>query len=162
MNDKPALPVDHRWKVKGWTVFGTALVSFAAGSVLTARLMHLSQVRADSNRVFELNVYHAVPGKVPALESRFRDASKLIARHGLNVLAYWVPGDDPAWANDPAWASTFIYLVAHRSWDKAAKNWKAFHDDPAFQEYVKSEHANKLIEKVDEVHMRPTDFSAIK
>ena len=151
-----------RWESKGWIVCVIAVVSFAAGSVITARLAHINQVRADSNRVFELNVYHAVPGKVPALEERFREASKLIAKHDLNVVGYWVPNDDPTWANDPAWANTFIYLVAHRSWDEANKNWDAFHADPAFQEYLKSERANKLIENVDEVHMRPTDFSTMK
>jgi hypothetical protein len=143
-------------------VCATALVSFVAGSFITASLMHLEQVRADSNRVFELNVYHAVPGKVPALESRFRDASKLIAKHDLNVVAYWVPNDDPAGTNDPAWANTFVYVVAHRSWEEANRNWEAFHNDQGFQEYLKSERAVKLIEKVDEVHMRPTDFSALK
>jgi hypothetical protein len=155
-NHKPALAVLNRWKFKAWVVCGTALVSFAAGSLITAHLTHLSQVRADSNRVFELLVYHAVPGKVPALESRFRDASKLQAKHDLNVVGYWVPDDDPAWDN------TFIYIVASPSRDEAKKNWDAFHADPAFQEYVKSEQANKLIEKVDSTYMRPADFSAMR
>lgn len=153
---KSAWAVLSLWKSKAWIVCGTALISFAARSFLTARLMHLNQVRADSNRVFELDVYHAVPGKVPALESRFRGASKLISRHNLHVVGYWVPDDDSVWAN------TFVYLVVHHSGDEANKNWDAFHTDPAFQEYVNSEHANKLIEKVDELHMRPTDFSAMK
>jgi hypothetical protein len=161
-NHNRALAVRNGWKSNGWIVSGTALASLVAGSLFTACLLRLRQVRADSNRVFELNVYHAVPGKVPALESRFRDASKLIASHDLNVVAYWVPGDDPTWTNDPAWANTFVYLVAHRSWDDANKNWDALHADPAFQDYVKSEHTTKLIENVDEVHMRPADFSAIK
>jgi len=155
-NHKLALVLPNRWNFKGWTVCGTALVSFAAGSLLTARLMHLKQVKADSNRVFELDVYHVVPGKVPALESRFRDASKLQAKHGLNVVGYWVPNDDPAWAN------TFIYLIAHSSQEEAKKNWEAFHADPAFQEFRKSENAHKLIEKVDETYMRPTDYSPMK
>jgi hypothetical protein len=133
-----------------------ALVSFVAGSLVTLHLMHLNQVRADSNRVFQLNVYHAVPGKVPALEERFRSASKLQAKHNLNVLGYWVPDDDPAWAN------TFIYIVAASSRKEMEKNWDAFHADPAFQEYVKSEHADKLIERVDETYMRPTDYSALR
>jgi hypothetical protein len=159
-NDKPALAVCNRRKFKGWIVCGTALLSFAAGSLLTARLMHLNQVRADSNRVFELMVYHTVPGKVPALESIFRDVSKLQAKHDLDVLGYWVPNEDPAWAN------TFIYLVAHPSREEAKKNWHALHADPAFPEY--REQAVPLIEKVneeyhvDEVYMRPTDFSAMK
>jgi len=155
-NPKLALAVLNRWEFKGWVICGTALISFAAGSLITARLMHLNQVRADSNRVFELNVYHAVPGKVPALESRFRDASKLLAKHELKVVGYWVPDGDSASDN------TFIYMVAHSNWEEAKRNWDAFYADPAFQEYVKSEHAIKLIEKVDETHMRPTDYSSMK
>jgi hypothetical protein len=159
-NQKSLLAALNRCKFNGWIVCGIALVSFAAGSLLTAHLTHLSQVRADNNRVFELMIYHAVPGKVPALESIFRDVSKLQAKHDLNVVGYWVPNDDPAWAN------TFIYLVAHPSRDEAEKNWHALHADPAFPEYRKQ--AAPLIEKVDEgykvdeVYMRPTDFSAMK
>ena len=147
-------------KYKGWILCGTALFSFAVGSLLTAYLTQLNHVRADSNRVFELMVYHTVPDKVPALESIFRDVSKLQAKHDMNVVGYWVPTDDPAWAN------TFIYLVAHSSREEAKKNWAALHADPAFPEYRKE--AAPLIEKageeyrVDEVYMRPTDFSAMK
>jgi hypothetical protein len=159
-NQEPVLAVRKRWKFKGWFICGIALLSFAAGSFLTPHLTHLRQVRADSNRVFELMVYHTVPGKVPALESIFRDVSKLQARHNLDVVGYWVPNDDPTWAN------TFIYLVAHPSMDEAKKNWHALHADPAFPPY--REQAVPLIEKVkeqynvDEVYMRPTDFSAMK
>jgi hypothetical protein len=144
------------WKFKGWTICGIALVSFAAGSLITARLAHISQVRADSNRVFELRVYHTVPGKVPALESRFHDTtSKLLTKHDLNVVGYWVPEDAP-------WDNTFIFMVAHPSREEAKKNWDALWADPGFQEVVKSEQANKLVEKVDTTYMHPTDFSAMK
>jgi hypothetical protein len=44
----------------GWTACGIALVSLAAGAVITARLAQVNQVRAESNRVFELRVYHKV------------------------------------------------------------------------------------------------------
>jgi hypothetical protein len=159
-NHKPALAVRNRSKFKEWIVCGTALFSFAAGSLITARLTHLNQVRADSNRVFELLVYHVVPGKVPAVESIFREVSKLQDKHDLNVVGYWVPNDDPAWAN------TFICLVAHSSREDAKKNWEALHADPAFPEYRKQ--AAQIIEKVDgkyrvdEVYMRPSDYSAMK
>ncbi len=147
----------NRWKFKRWSVWGVALISFAAGSLLTARLAHMKQVKADSNRVFELRVYHAVPGKVPALESRFRDTtSKLLAKHDLKVVGYWVPEDAPAWDN------TFIYMVAHSSREEAKRNWDAMFADPAFQEVIKAEQANKLVEKVDVAYMRPTDFSTMK
>jgi len=147
----------NRQKYKGWTVCGIALVSFAAGSLVTARLAHLNQVRADSNRVFELRVYHSVPGKLPALESRFRDtASKLLAKHDLKAVGYWVPEDAPASEN------TFIYILAHPSREEAKKNWEAMFADPAFQEMVKSEQTEKLVEKIDVTYMRPTEFSSMK
>ncbi len=159
-NLKPTLAMFSRWKLKGAIVFGTALLSFAAGSLITAHLTNSRHVRADSNRVFELMVYHTVPGKVPDLEAIFRDVSKLQTKHNLNVIGYWVPNDDAAWAN------TFVYLVAHPNRDEAKKNWDALHADPAFPELRKQ--AAPLIEKagedykVDEVYMRPTDYSALK
>jgi len=144
-------------KFRGWTVCGIALVSFAVGSLFTARLAHIGQVRAESNRVFELRVYHVVPGKVPALESRFRDTtSKLLAKHDLNVVGYWVPEGAPAWDN------TFIFMLTHPSREEAKKNWDAMRADPAFQEMLKSEQSDKLVEKIDVTYMRPTDFSALR
>jgi hypothetical protein len=145
-------------KRAGWRACGTALLSFAAGSLLTAHWTHLEDVKADSHRVFQLEIYHAVPGKAPALEERFRSASQLQARHNLDVIGYWVPIDN----TDSAFANTFVYLVAHANQEEAKKNWDAFHSDPAFQEYVKSERAEKLIEGVDSTFMRPTDYSAMK
>jgi hypothetical protein len=145
------------WKFKGWKVCGIALVSFAAGSLITARLAYLNQVRADSNRVFELRVYHVVPGKVAALESRFRDtASKLLAKHDLKAVGYWVPDDAPASDN------TFIYILAHPSREEAKRNWEAMFADPGFKEMMKSEQADKMVEKVDSTYMHPTDFSPMK
>jgi hypothetical protein len=144
-------------KFKRWTVCAIALVSFAVGSLITARLAYIGQVRADSNRVFELRVYHSVPGKLPALESRFRDtASKLLAKHDLNAVSYWVPADAPASDN------TFIYIVVHPSREEAKKNWDAMRADPSFQEMMKSEQTEKLVEKLDVTYMHPTDFSPIK
>ena len=145
------------WKSIGWTVCGIAVVSFGVGSLITARLAHLSQVRADSNRVFELLVYHAVPGKLPALESRFRDTtSKLLAKHDLKVVGYWVPEGAPTWDN------TFIFMVAHSSREESKKNWDAFRADPEFQEVLKAEEADKTVEKIDVMYIRPTDFSPMK
>jgi hypothetical protein len=146
-----------RWGAKGWMVYVIAVVSFAMGSIITARLAHISQVKADSNRVFELRVYHAVPGKLPALESRFRDTtSKLLAKHDLQVVGYWVPEGAPAWDN------TFVDILVYPSREEANKNWKAFVADPEFQEVIKSEKANKLVEKEDSTYMHPTDFSPMK
>lgn len=148
-------------RFRGWKHCATAAASFALGSLITAHLTHVREVKADSHRVFQLMVYHAEPGKVPALESIFADLSKLQARHGLDVVGYWVPKDD-----SPAWKDTFVYLIAHSSEDDAKTNWDALHADPAFLPYRTA--AVPLIAKengayhVDEVFMHPTEFSAMK
>jgi hypothetical protein len=145
------------WKLNGCSVCGIALVAFAAGSLTTARWMHVDPVSAASGRVFELRVYHTAPDKLQALESNFRDTwSRLLAKHDLQVVGYWVPEGTPAWDN------TFIYLVAHSSREEAKKSWDAMRADPATQEMIKSEQADKLVEKIDSTYMRPTDFSPMK
>jgi NIPSNAP len=148
----------QRWKsTRGWGVLSVALISFGVGSLVAAHLTHPKQVSADNNRVFELRVYHTVPGKVLELESRFRETtSKVLAKHDLKVVGYWVPEGAPAWEN------TFIFVVAHANREEAKKNWDAMFSDPEFQEVVKAEQANKLVEKVDVTYMRPTDFSPMK
>jgi NIPSNAP len=71
-------------------------------------------------------------------------------------VGYWVP------ENTPAWDNTFIFMVAHASMDEAKKNWAAFAADPEFQAVIKSEQADKTVEKIDVTYMRPTDFSPMK
>jgi hypothetical protein len=149
----------NSWKLNRWNVCVVALISFAVGSLVTARLAHINQVRADSNRVFEMHVYHVLPDKLPALESQFRDTtSKLLAKHDLKIVGYWVPEGTPAWDN------TFIFIVAHSSLEEAKKNWDAMRADPDFQELIRknSDPATKLVEKVDVIYMRPADFSPMK
>lgn len=149
-----------RCPLKGWGVAGISLLSFAAGLLISALFMRSPVVRADNHRIFELMIYHAKPGKVADLESIFRDVSKLQTKHNLNALGYWVPNEDSAWKD------TFVYLVVHPSQEEAQKNWNALHTDPAFLPYRKAaapliEQANSAY-RVDEVFMRPSEYSAIQ
>jgi hypothetical protein len=152
----------NRWKFKALEIQRMDCLRHRPGFLCrwiahTARWMHVNQVRADSNRVFELRVYHAVPGKLPALESRFRDTtSKLLAKHDLKVVGYWVPEDAPAWDN------TFVLWWRIPAGRKRTRTGTRSVADPEFQEVLKSEQANKLVEKIDSTYMRPTDFSPMK
>ena len=152
-------PIDHDCRAgdMGCSLCAIALLSFTPGSLMTARLAHMDHVRADSNRVFELRIYHTVPAKLPALESRFLDIySKPLAKHDLQVVCYWVPEGAADWNN------TFVYLVAHSNREEAKTNWDAMLADPEVQEAIKSEEANKLVGKIDRMYMRSTDFSPMK
>lgn len=145
---------------KRMIVWGVALVSFAAGCLVSAGLIHAAQAGAGGARVFELCIYHAEPGKAAALESVWRDASKYLTKHGINVLGYWRPNEDPAWAD------TFVYVVSFPDRAEAEKQWDSLHHDPEFRPYIEA--AKPLIRKadghykVDEVYMRPTEFSPLR
>jgi len=145
-------------RLNRFSACGIAVLAFAAGSLLTARLYRTQEVRADANRVFELRIYHTVPGKATALQAEFRDkVTKLFAQHDLKAVGYWAPVDAPASDN------TFIYILAHPSRDEAKKHWAAFAADPAFQEMLKSQQGDaKVVEKIDSTYMEPTDFSPLK
>jgi hypothetical protein len=110
---------------------------------------------AESTTVYELRIYHVVPGKMEELVSRFRDHTmKLFADHGIKSVAYWTALDEPLKS------STFFYLLEHPSREAAAANWKAFQDDPAWKSVkAKSEENGKLVEKVDSTFLTLTDFS---
>lgn len=147
-----------RIKTNGLKTYAVGLVCFLAGCLATAQLTHIRHVRADNARIFELRIYHALPGKLPGLESRFRDTtSKLLAKHNLNVIGYWTSEN-----TSPALENTFIWVVAHASAEDAKKNWDAFRADPDFQQVIKAEQAEKLVDKVESTLMRPTDFSDLK
>jgi hypothetical protein len=151
----------YGWKSKEMAICGMALVSFTAGTLVAAGVVNLNEAEANNQRVFELRIYHAVPGRVPALESRFRETtSHLLAKHDLKVVGYWIAED--ASASDRPLNNTLVFMVAHAGREEAKKNWDAMWVDPEFQEMVKSEKADKLVEKVDSTYMRPTDFSPMK
>jgi NIPSNAP len=145
-------------RLNRFSACGIAVLAFAAGSLFTARVYRMQNVRADNNRAFELRVYHTVPGKVPALTSEFRDkVTKMFARHDLKPVGFWLPQDAPTSDN------TFIYILAHPNRDEAKKHWAAFQADPEFQEMIKGQQGDaKLVEKVDSTYMNPTDFSPMK
>jgi NIPSNAP len=142
----------------GWTRCGVVLLSFCAGMLIAGSLVRGKAVSAQSDRVFELRIYHCVPGKLPAMEERFRDnTSHILAKHNLNVVGYWTSDSDA-----PEWTNTFVFLLAHSSRDEANKNWDAMAADPDFQQILQSEQKEKLLERADVLYLHPTDFSPMK
>ena len=109
-----------------------------------------------SGPVYELRVYTAAEGKLPDLLKRFREhTGKLFEKHGIKNVAYWTATDEPKKAN------TLVYILKYPSREAATTSWKAFQDDPEWQQVRnKSEEKGKLVEKVDSTFMVLTDFSA--
>ena len=138
---------------------GAALVTIgyvagrASGSEAVAEA-----AQQPSHRVFELRTYTTHPGKLEALNARFRDHTvKLFEKHGMTNIVYTTPIDAPQSEN------TLVYLLAHKSREAAKASFDAFRKDP---DWVKartaSEAAGPIVVKVDSVFLTPTDYSPMK
>ena len=56
-----------------------------------------------------------------------------------------------------------VYLLAYPSNEAREKSWKDFQDDPAWKEAKEaSEKDGKLVDKVEQVFLNPTDYSPLK
>jgi len=112
-----------------------------------------SLARAKDDRVYEMRVYYAAPGKLDALNARFRDHTvKLFEKHGITNVGYWMPIDNPQ--------SQLIYILAYPNREAREKSWKAFGADPAWQAARKaSEENGRLVAKVESKFLEATDYS---
>jgi hypothetical protein len=112
-----------------------------------------------AGRVFELRTYTASPGKLDALNARFRNHTvALFKKHGMEVVGFWMPIDKEAGAGDK-----LVYILAHQSRPAAEASWNAFRADP---EWVKvkteSEAGGSLTTKIESVFLTATDYSPLK
>jgi hypothetical protein len=131
-----------------------AALTFTAGALLTRQFT----VHAQDSQVFELRVYHTLPGRLPALQSRFRDHTiTIFNHHHMTSIGYWVPQDSPQKDN------TLIYIISHPSREAAKKNWAEFVADPEWQQVSKASEADgKIVNHIESTYMDATDFSPIK
>ena len=134
-----------------------AIVAAATAGFIAGRMIPAAEA-AKAGRVFELRTYTAAPGKLDALNARFRDHTvKLFEKHGMKNIGYWVPMDQPQAGN------TLIYIVSHESREAAKKSWDAFRADPAWVKAREASEVNgKLTDKVESVYMAPVDYSQMK
>jgi hypothetical protein len=113
---------------------------------------------ASPTMVYELRTYTTLPGRLPALNARFRDHTmKLFEKHGMKNVVYLTPLEGDKKDN------TLVYLLAHQSRDAAKKSFAEFGADPDWKlAREASEKDGKIVEKVESVFLTPTDYSPMK
>jgi hypothetical protein len=109
--------------------------------------------------IFELRTYVANPGKLVALNTRFRDHTTLLFnKHGIQNVSYWTPFDQPDRRN------TLIYLVRHANRKQADLNWQAFGQDPDWKKVAReSQLKGKFLARPPErLYLKALDFSPLR
>lgn len=110
----------------------------------------------DPTKTYELRVYVAHPGKLDALNARFREhTDKLFVRHGMRSVGYWVPLDEPKSK------TTLIYVLQHESREAARNSWRAFGADPDWQaaRAASEKDGPLLAERPQVTFLRVVDYS---
>jgi hypothetical protein len=113
---------------------------------------------AKKDRFFELRIYTAAPGKLDALNKRFRDHTlKFFEKHGIENVGYWTAVDDQN-------VGKLYYIIAYP--DRASREKSLINGiakDPAFLAVVaESEKDGKIVTAMESVLLEPTDYSKIK
>ena len=133
------------------------VLSFIAGAFAIATVTGAQSSRG-ADRVYELRVYHTLPGRLPQLEWNFRDHNvAYLKKHGIESVGYWTPQDSPAAEN------TLIFIVAHDNREAAKRHWEEFRNDPEWKKLAQASLASgEIVEKIDSTFLTPTDFSPMK
>jgi len=146
--------------ISKWTFVLLAAIMFAAGFAVRGMLSGSVVHAQTAGHVFELRTYTAAPGKLGALNARFRDHTvRLFTKHGMKHVGYWTPAEGPLAEN------TLIYVLMHDSREAAQKSWAAFRADP---DWIKARDESQKDGSlttpggVQSVFMNATDFSPLK
>ena len=110
------------------SAFGLAAVAATFLSAC-ASMSNTSQKGGPDVGLYELRTYTASPGKMAALDARFRDHTiKLLAKHGVSNWLYL-----HRMADQPEADVNLTYFVTHASEAAAKASFSAFGADPAWK-----------------------------
>lgn len=107
--------------------------------------------------IYELRVYHAMPGRMPDLLKRFETIKLGIwERHGIRQAGFWnvLVGESN---------HDLYYLLAWESLAEREEKWGAFMVDPEWLEKrAETEKDGALISGFSNSFLTPTSFSSVK
>jgi hypothetical protein len=111
-----------------------------------------AQTVEKADRVYQIRTYLANEGKLNDLQARFRDQMKILEKHGITHIGYWVPIDNAE--------NKCVVVLAYPSTEAAQTSWSNVGFDPDWMKlYEESEKNGPLVNKVESKFMKMTDYS---
>ena len=107
--------------------------------------------------IYELRIYTTLPGRLPALQARFRDHTcALFEKYGIMNVAYWT--NSIGGRNDE-----LTYILGYDDLESRAAAWTAFASDPAWHQVRdESELDGPIVHHIENRIISPTDFSPLR
>jgi len=107
--------------------------------------------------LYEMRVYYCAPGRLPALNKRFAEATlPLWEKHGIRQVGFFtdVIGDNN---------QKLTYILAWEDMGEREKKWNAFQSDP---DWIKARAASEadgiIVQHFANSIMAPTSYSKLK
>lgn len=160
-------------------VVGAILWNSHASAQATPAVAAAPASSQPAGKVYELRVYFTHPGKLDALNARFRDHTcGLFKKHGIEIVGFWTPSKDesqpkkalagvtvakPEEMDEFKDDNTLVYLLSFPSLEAQKKAWASFRADP---EWIKvkteTEKPGPIVKYVISRNLNPTDYSPMK
>jgi hypothetical protein len=107
--------------------------------------------------LYDLRIYHAMPGRLPDLLSRFEKITlKLWDKHGIKQAGFWT-------VNIGESNQDLYYMLQWESMAERETRWGAFIADPEWLEARRTTEANgPLVASLSNSILRPTAFSSVR
>ena len=107
--------------------------------------------------IYELRVYRALPGRMPALLKRFETKTlKIWERMEIRHVGFWTTLIGPCHLE-------LVYMLAWDSMAHRQSKWDEFQADPEWlQAWAESEKDGLIVGNVASSFLKPTTFSALQ
>lgn len=107
--------------------------------------------------LYELRVYHCVPGRLPALLKRFETITlELWAKHGIRQAGFWTVAIGES-------NQDLYYLLPWDSLAERERKWNAFLADPDWiAKRAETERDGPIVASISNTILQPTSFSTVK
>jgi hypothetical protein len=107
--------------------------------------------------IYELRIYHCIPGRLPALNKRFETITlDLWKRHGIRQAGFWtvLVGESN---------QDLYYLLAWESMEERERVFGGFMNDPEWiAKRAETEKDGPIVASITNMFLQPTSYSAVK
>jgi hypothetical protein len=107
--------------------------------------------------IYELRIYHCVPGRLPDLVKRFDTLTlRLWDKHGIRQAGFWTVQIGSS-------NQDLYYMLKWESLDERARKFAAFQADPEWiAGRAETEKNGPIVASITNTILQPTSFSAVQ
>jgi hypothetical protein len=107
--------------------------------------------------LYEMRIYHAIPGRLPDLNKRFDTITlKVWDKFGIRQVGFWTVAVGPS-------SNALYYILEWKDMAEREQKWTAFATSPEWiAARAETETNGPIVEHVENMFLTPTAYSKMK